>query len=123
MKIENIQTLPVRPVEYTAADRGTVADTQAKNDADTVSVATSKALQKDARSAEEVRQDVQAINEQLAILNQSLQFSVEAESRDVVVKIVDKESGEVIKQIPPEEIVNLRKRLREMSSLFVEKVV
>jgi uncharacterized FlaG/YvyC family protein len=39
------------------------------------------------------------------------------------VRIVDRDSGEVIRQIPPESIVRLRDSMKDMSGLFVEKKI
>ncbi len=48
------------------------------------------------------------------ILRRDLQLEVEEELHMVVAKIVDPESGEVVRQIPPEEMVRIYKRLKEM---------
>jgi len=122
MRIENVIGVPVGPLRGSGPGRSNVMSPRPEAETSRVHH-TVEALQKAERSAEEIRRDIEAINEQLTVLNQSLQFSIDAETRDVVVKIVDKDSGEVVKQIPPEEVMNLRKRLREMSSLFVEKTV
>jgi len=53
-------------------------------------------------------------------MNRSIRFSIDDSSKDVVVKVVDKDTGEVIKQFPPEQVLKLRERLSEMSGLLVE---
>ena len=63
------------------------------------------------------------INEQLKSSNSSLQFIVDDKSNDVIVRIIDRDSGEVIRQIPPESIVRLRDSMKDMSGLFVEKKI
>jgi flagellar protein FlaG len=45
-------------------------------------------------------------------VNKSRQFSV-TEAKDVVLKIVDNETQEVIKQIPSEEVLDLRNAIRD----------
>jgi len=47
--------------------------------------------------------------------NVRLQFEVDAESRRVVIKVLDRESGEIIRQIPPEEMVHVSKVLSELT--------
>ncbi|HOJ13048.1 MAG TPA: flagellar protein FlaG [Deltaproteobacteria bacterium] len=124
MKIESLTVMPGDRLSRDGPVPQPVAVSKPRiPDSDSDSQAATKPLQKDDRSADEMKKDIEAINEQLAVLNQSLQFRIDEESKDVVIRIVDKDSGEVIKQIPPEEIMNLRRRLREMSSLFVERTV
>lgn len=52
---------------------------------------------------------VQARNRQLA-------FSIDEESQRSVVKVTDSESGEVIRQIPSEEVLALSERIKELQS-------
>jgi len=63
------------------------------------------------------------INEQLKSSNSSIQFSIDDKSNEIIVRIVDRDTGEVIRQIPPESIVRLRDSMRDMSGLFVEKKI
>lgn len=72
---------------------------------------------------EELKRKLEEANEQMKLMNRSIQFSVDERSKDIVVKIVDKSSGEVISQIPPEEVLKLRERLQKMTGLIIEKTV
>jgi flagellar protein FlaG len=63
------------------------------------------------------RKDLAELVEELSGLVQSirreLQFSVDQESGRTVIKVVDSESGELIRQIPPEEVLTLVGRFKE----------
>ena len=74
-------------------------------------------------SAEEIQKNINELNSQLEDLNHSIQFSVDNETKDIVVKVVDKESGEVVRQIPPEGVMKLRESIKDMAGLIVEKKV
>jgi flagellar protein FlaG len=50
----------------------------------------------------------------------SIRFESDEQSRQLVVKIVDKESQEVIRQIPAEELLGLRRALTEFQGNFVD---
>jgi flagellar protein FlaG len=54
------------------------------------------------------------------------QYSVRFEKNDdldeLIVKIVDQETDEVVRQIPPEELINLSKHLRELQGSIVDTV-
>ncbi len=45
--------------------------------------------------------------------NRSIRFEIDQESDEVIVKVIDKESGDVIRQIPSEELVELSKKINE----------
>ncbi len=73
--------------------------------------------------AEETKEALKDLNEQLKRMNRTIRFSIDEELQDVVVKVVDKSSGEVVSQIPPEGVLKLRERIRDMVGLLVEKKV
>jgi len=52
----------------------------------------------------------------------SVRFERDSGTEDLVVKIVDSETDEVIRQIPPEELLNLSKHLKELSGNLVNTV-
>ena len=60
-----------------------------------------------------------AINQELERLDVGLKFQMNQEADRVVVKVVNRQSGEVIRQIPPEEMLELAQNLKEMSGLLV----
>jgi len=63
--------------------------------------------------------DLQRIS---TVLNKKLQFVVDHGSNQVIVKVIDKETDKVIKELPPEELQKLHSNLREaMGLLFDEK--
>lgn len=72
--------------------------------------------QKDDRKAG--AQEVEAIASEVQIylkrLNTELRFEVDSESREVIVKIVDPDSDEVIRQIPSEELLAIRSRMEDL---------
>ncbi len=50
----------------------------------------------------------------------SVQFESNAESNELIVKVIDRETNEVVRQIPPEELVELTKHLNELRGNIVE---
>ncbi len=51
----------------------------------------------------------------------SVRFEKNKDINDVVVKLVDAETGDVIRQIPPEELLGLTKRLNDLRAVIVNK--
>ncbi|MDR0565049.1 MAG: flagellar protein FlaG [Azoarcus sp.] len=70
---------------------------------------------------EAVENSVKQLNEFIRPYVTSLQFSVDKDLGKVVVKIMDSETDEVIKQIPSEEVLALTKALSKVSGLFVKQ--
>ncbi len=68
-----------------------------------------------ARRAEpwEIEQAIQEINDYMQLVRRNLEFSVDKDTQRVVVKVIDAESGEVVRQIPPAAVLELAKYLRE----------
>lgn len=123
MKVEGITTVPVDPVRVKGTGVGSVAIAQESTGRNREIEQPRRILQKDTRSAEEVQKDLDVINSQLRSMNRSIQFSIDKGTHDIIVKVVDKESGEVIRQLPPESIIKLRERMADIAGLIVEENV
>lgn len=59
--------------------------------------------------------------EMLDVIGPRLRIEVDHETERVVVKVVEKESGEVIRQIPPEELLELEKYLSSQKGLLLQE--
>ena len=66
---------------------------------------------------------VQDIQERLDSMGTKLGIELNKDPDAIVVQVKDKESGEVIRQFPPKELLQLQKKLKELTGLlFDEKV-
>jgi flagellar protein FlaG len=55
--------------------------------------------------------------------NKKLQFVVDHQSQEVIVKVIDNETDKVIKVLPPEELQRLHRKIKEtIGFLFNEQV-
>jgi flagellar protein FlaG len=68
---------------------------------------------------EEVKEAVNRIIDYVQSMRRDLQFQVDAETRDVIVRVVDSESGELIRQIPSEELLAIARSLEQNQGLFL----
>lgn len=75
--------------------------------------ATDKAGAKDLAAA------VDNVKELATGLNRNLQFSVDRDTGKTIVRIVDAENGEVVRQIPSEEFLALSKNLNELQGMLL----
>jgi flagellar protein FlaG len=67
-------------------------------------------------SVEELMDAVDQANSFLQSASRGLQFRVDRDTHTTVVKVVDSESGEVVRQIPPERTLEVLKQLSEMEN-------
>ena len=55
--------------------------------------------------------------------NKKLQFEVDRGSNQVIVKVIDKETDKVIKELPPEELQRLHSSLKEAVGVLFDEMV
>jgi flagellar protein FlaG len=76
-----------------------------------------------APSAEQVKQAVSDINKSMQALSQGIEFSIDDESKQNIVKVIDPQTKEVIRQMPSQEAIEIAKALDQMiGKLIKEKV-
>ena len=63
---------------------------------------------------------VERIRTQVQVLQRDLNFTVDDSTGQVVIRVLDGDSGKVVRQIPSEDILRLAERLDEMRSLLFE---
>jgi flagellar protein FlaG len=72
--------------------------------------------------SDEVRKAAKQVNEALkGTASSDLQFSVEGDNKEVVVRVVDSQTKEVIRQIPSEQMVAISKAMDNLSGLLVQQ--
>jgi len=54
--------------------------------------------------------------------NRKLQFVVDHRSNEVIVKVIDKETDKVIKELPPEELQRLHRNIKEAIGLLFDEM-
>lgn len=68
----------------------------------------------------QVETAVKQVNAALEIRSIGIQFEIDKDTDKVIVKVIDRNSGEVIRQVPNEEVVRIAKVMGEMSGLLVD---
>lgn len=68
---------------------------------------------------DELVKPIQQINE--VMNNYGIHFEMNDDAGRVVVKVISRDSGEVIRQIPSEEVIRIAQHLHEMSGLLVRE--
>lgn len=68
-----------------------------------------------------LQEAVDEVNQALCFLNERLEFSVHEETNRIIVRVLDRETEEVLREIPPEQILDLVAKLQELVGLLVDK--
>lgn len=72
-------------------------------------------------SKESIEDAVKQINEYVQTIQSELQFSIDDSSGKTVIRVIDSETKELIRQIPGEEALNVAQKLREGANLEIFK--
>ncbi|MGE4546559.1 MAG: flagellar protein FlaG [Desulfurella sp.] len=74
-------------------------------------------------SKNDVKNLVEKLNSSIGTLNNSVKFSYSEDAKALVVKVVDSKTGQVIRQIPPEELIKLEASLSQSIGIIFNKEV
>ena len=72
-------------------------------------------------SREQVSDAVRKINEGMVASSQSLEFAIDDDSKEIVVKIIDQGTREVVRQIPSVEALEIAKSIDKMRGLLISQ--
>jgi flagellar protein FlaG len=97
----------------------------AGGDKDAASAPDPKAMQAVARQTplniEAAKQVAREINDFLKSSSSNLEFSVDGDSSKIVVRVVDAQTNELIRQIPSEVMLVISKAMDQMSGMLIQQ--
>jgi flagellar protein FlaG len=64
---------------------------------------------------------VKDLNDTVQSINTSISFSIDSDTKKTVIRVSDLQSGKVIRQIPPEDMLRIAARLNELVGLVYDK--
>tara|TARA_R110001592_G_scaffold19467_1_gene79805 strand:+ start:809 stop:1240 length:432 start_codon:yes stop_codon:yes gene_type:complete len=108
-------------VKESAATQNRTAELQTEKKAPELVAKVNSAEQqnKDLISSEQLERVAQKLQEFVGKMNKGLEFSVDKDSGRDVIKVIDKNSGDLIKQYPTEEVLDLVAKLSEATGNFI----
>ena len=74
-------------------------------------------------TAEQLDKVAQQLQDFVGDLNRNIEFSVDEDSGRDVIKVIDKDSGDLLKQYPSEEVLTLVSKLSDMVGGFIDAKV
>lgn len=113
------------PPESSALERASaaLASVNAAKSSAPVETAVAVPSPSQAPSPEQVAQALKSINKALEKFSQGLEFSVDEELNRTIVKVVDQQTKQVIRQIPTEEVIEIAKALDQTQGLLIRQKV
>jgi flagellar protein FlaG len=86
-------------------------------------VQTANAVDPSARvpSMDQLDDAIKKINETMKSLSQNVEFSVDADSNRTIVKVVEYETGQVIRQMPSPEALEIAKAMDRLQGLLIRQ--
>jgi flagellar protein FlaG len=65
---------------------------------------------------------IDALNQFMRTLDIELRFQIHEPTHEVIARLVNKETGEIIREIPPEKFLDMLAKLQELAGLFVDEL-
>ena len=70
---------------------------------------------------EKINRLLEQVRESLKKIDPRVELSLDTDLNTVIVRVLDKETGDLEKQFPPEDLLELKRYLSDHSGLFVEE--
>ncbi len=105
----------------TSSDPGHAVQKTASTTLQTVDAVQKTNQTENVSDTEKLAKAVDDINKTIKNFSQNLEFSLDEQSKRVVVKIVDQQTKEVLRQIPSEETLEIAKSLDKLKGLLIRQ--
>jgi len=114
--------MPFNPLEQRLNDQNVIKPKAIKNGSGELKP---ESLSKNENTLDEVQGSTAGEIESSLIhsINREVDYHVEQGSNELVIKILDKETGEIIRQIPEEEFLRLTNRISEFNKSILDQTV
>lgn len=74
-------------------------------------------------NAKQVQQSLEEINKVMAGLSISVQFKIDPDYKELIINVVDEDTGKLIRQIPTEQAVKISKVMDNLKGLLFAQAV
>lgn len=109
---------PVVVDRFVGGNTSSVANTQ-----NTIAAQTPTAVTKSQKppTIAEVNKAVQDINKSIQSIAQNLELSVDTDAKEVIIKVIDQQTKQVLRQIPTVEALDIAKSLDRLQGLLIKQ--
>lgn len=71
---------------------------------------------------EKMKEFTEGLNRLFQAFDMELRFSIHKPTREIIARIVNRQTGEVIREVPPEKFLDMIAKLRELIGIFVDEI-
>lgn len=130
MKIDSMDAASLQVLRTQNKDHQTniinSSDSPDKEAADLKNVRTNARLserEKDEHNLSEktIIEAIEKANKAITGINTQLEFSIHEKSKEIMVKVIDSDTQKVIREIPPEKILDMVATMLEMAGIIVDE--
>ncbi|MGW8193931.1 MAG: flagellar protein FlaG [Desulforhopalus sp.] len=118
MQVE-LLNVPVRPLQQTSRNTESVDDGRKQQAKDTADLEKSSSQDKSGVQPEEILSQIKSLTENGLY---SVRFENRRETGEMVIRLVDMKTDEVIRELPPEEILAMKANFEKYRGNFVDTV-
>ena len=122
MRTESIDTLPSQPTYNDNNSNEKIKFGNKKNNKQAKSLQENKENDKK-NLQEEIKESVKDVNEIVEKVKEGLSFQIHEDTEKLMVQVIDVNTEEVIKELPPEEMLDLEARIHEMVGILINEKV
>lgn len=115
-----VRELPPGRAEQAPPERAQAVGTQTRQAVNQASEGNSNAASRTVKK-DELDNALKKMNEFVGSRNSDIQFSTDDETGTNIVKVIDRSSKEVIRQIPSEEMLQIAKALDKLQGLLIRQ--
>lgn len=72
-------------------------------------------------SKKTIKDAIENTNRKLVSTDRKFEFSINEETNDVIIRVINKETDEVIREIPSEKILDMVAKMMELAGLFIDE--
>jgi flagellar protein FlaG len=114
------QEIRVRDNQKVGEDKARPIDKKAANQKESSELQESQVSKS---APDQIQEAVTRLQSTLQNIQPRIELSVDKELKQVIFRILDKETGELIRQIPSEQVLELDRFFADQSGLFVEEEI
>jgi flagellar protein FlaG len=118
-----VQNLPVQEKRQKEQDNRLPAAEQGSEKQHREVVKNNLLAQLESYSKEDMERYLNKLFGSNLLFNKRLKFSVNRELNQVIVKVIDSSTDEVIKEIPPEELQRVQAKIKEAIGLLIDEII
>lgn len=95
----------------------------AKDNQDTVKQSYEAAREHSKLDEEALQQGIEDLNKNIRVFNSKVSFSVDKNTGRTIIRVSDRDTNEIIREIPPEEFLRVASKLSELMGILVDRKI